>query len=85
MNKISNEPALIGGLVIALFGAAVLWAMQMGWLDWDSEQLASFNNLVAALVALVVPVAVAYFVRKKVTPVANPKSADGAELVVKAE
>ena len=85
MNKISNEPVMVGGLVIALFGAAVLWAMQMGWLDWDSEQLASFNNLVAALVALVVPVAVAYFVRKKVTPVANPKSADGAELVVKAE
>ena len=85
MSKITNEPVLIGGLVIALFGAAVLWAMQMGWLDWDSEQLASFNNLVAALVALVVPVAVAYFVRKKVTPVANPKSADGVDLVVKAE
>ena len=85
MNKISNEPALIGGLIVALFGAFVLWAMQMGWLDWDSEQLASFNKFIAALVALVVPMAVAYFVRKKVTPVANPRNADGAELVVKAE
>ena len=85
MNKISNEPVMVGGLVIALFGAAVLWAMQMGWLDWDSEQLASFNKFIAALVALVVPMAVAYFVRKRVTPVANPRNADGVELVAKVE
>ena len=77
MNKITREPVLIGGLVVAFFGAFVLFAMQMSWLDWDAEQLASFNNLIAALVALVIPVAVAYFVRKKVTPMADPRTPNG--------
>ena len=82
MNKITREPVMIGGLVVAFFGAFVLFAMQMSWLDWGAEQLASFNNLIAALVALVVPVVVAYFVRKKVTPVADPRTIDGAAAVL---
>ena len=87
MNKLTREPVMVGGLVTALFGALILFAMQMGWLDWNAEQLASFNNLIATLVALVVPIAVAYFVRAKVTPIADPRTADGdaAVLLLKTE
>ena len=82
MNKITREPVMVGGLVVALFGAFVLFAMQMGWLDWNAEQLASFNNFITALVALVVPITVAYFVRKKVTPTADPRTTDGDPAVL---
>ena len=90
MEKLTREPVMIGGLVTALFGALVLFMMQMGLLSWNAEQLASFNNLIAALVALAVPLAplvVAYFVRRKVTPVADPRTADGdpAVLLMKTE
>ena len=63
-------------------------ALQMGWISWDSEQVASFNNFVVAFVAIAVaavPLVAAYVARNRVTPVADPRTADGkpANLVAK--
>ena len=84
MNRAQREPVMIGGLVTAVLEMFIMMAMQMGWITWDTGQLASFNNFIVALVALlvaVVPIGVAYFARKKVTPVADPRAGDGAKLV----
>lgn len=80
MNKITREPVMIGGLVVAVLEAFIFMALQMGWITWDTEQVASFNNFVVALIALgavVIPLAGAYIARAKVTPIADPRDADG--------
>jgi len=82
----AQEPVMIAGLVTAVLEMLIMFALQMGWIAWNTEQLASFNNLVVAIAALavaIVPVATAYYAREKVTPVANPRNADGVELVAK--
>jgi len=86
--KASNEPVMLSGLFITLAESTVLLAIQMGWLTWDSEQIASFNNFVVALIALLavaIPLTLSWFARGKVTPLSNPKTADGkpAHLVEK--
>lgn len=86
--QISREPVVISGLVTAMLEALIMLALQMGWLSWNSEQIASFNNFIVAFMALAVaaiPLVAAYITRKKVTPVADPRTASGkpAKLVAK--
>ena len=83
-----REPVMLGGLVTAAIEAFIMLALQMGWISWNTEQVASFNNFVVALMALgavVIPLAVAYFARNRVTPMADPRTVDGkpAEIVAK--
>ena len=84
----ANEPVMLAATIVAMVEALIIMFVTMGWISWDSAQVASFNNFIVAFVALgaiAVPLGGAYFARKQVTPVANPRNADGAELVVKAE
>ena len=63
-----------------------MMGLTMGWISWDSNQVASFNNFMVALMALlvaVVPLVGAYFARAKVTPIADPRDGDGVALVAK--
>jgi hypothetical protein len=88
MEKLQREPAVIGGAITTVIETFVLMAIQMGWLNWDSEQIVSFNNFIVAfvpLVGLVAPMVLAYAVRARVTPVSDPRTADGqpANLVAK--
>ena len=80
-----REPVMIGGLVVAFLEMFILMAIQMGWIGWNSEQVASFNNFIITLVALAIPIIGAYIARTKVTPLADPHTPDGdpAELVKK--
>lgn len=85
MNKITREPVLIGGLVVAVLEAFIMMALQMSWISWDTEQVASFNNFVVALIALgavIVPLAGAYIARARVTPIADPRMGDGDAAVL---
>ena len=84
-----REPVMLGGLIVAVLEMFILMCIQMGWISWDSGQVASFNNFIVALVALLavgIPIAGAYIARAKVTPLAAPRTLDGepAELVKKA-
>jgi len=88
MMKAQNEPVVVAGLVTAALEMVIAFSLSMGWIDWDSNQIASFNNLVVALAALAVvaiPLIGAYMARARVTPVANPRNNEGVELVAKAE
>jgi hypothetical protein len=81
-----SEPVMIAASVVAVLELFIAMALTMGWISWNSEQMASFNNFVVALAALavaVIPLAGAYFARAKVTPIADPRGADGVELVAK--
>ena len=81
-----REPVAIAALVVAVLEMFLMMALTMGWISWDSSQVASFNNFVVALMALlvaVVPLAGAYFARAKVTPISDPRNAAGVELIVK--
>ena len=81
-----REPVAIAALVVAVLEMFIMMALTMGWISWDSGQVASFNNFVVALAALgvaVIPLAGAYFARARVTPIADPRGADGVQLVVR--
>ena len=83
-----REPVMIGGLIVAVLEMFILMAMQMGWISWNGEQIASFNNFIvalAALAAVVIPLVGAYIARARVTPLVDPRTPDGdpAELVKK--
>ena len=81
-----REPVAIAALVVAVLETFIFMALTMGWISWDSGQVASFNNFVVTLMALlvvVVPLAGAYFARARVTPIADPRDGDGVQLVVK--
>ena len=84
-----REPVMLGGLIVAVLEMFILMCIQMGWISWDNEQVASFNNFIVALVALLavaIPIVGAYIARAKVTPLADPHTLDGepAELVKRA-
>ena len=79
-----REPVAIAALVVAVLEMLIMMALTMGWVSWNTEQVASFNNFVVALMALlvaVVPLVGAYFARAKVTPIADPRNGDGVALV----
>ena len=80
--KIAREPVMFGGLIVAVIEMGILMAMQMNWVNWNAEQLASFNNFVIALVALGAPIVGAYIARRKVTPLADPHTASGETAVL---
>lgn len=89
-NKVNREPVLVAASIAGVVELFVLWLLQMGYLNWNSEQVASFNNLIVAALVLLAPAApiiFGYFARNRVTPVANPRTADGedAELVKKGQ
>ena len=81
-----REPVAIAALIVAVLEMFLMMALTMGWISWDSNQMASFNNFVVALMALlvvIVPMVGAYFARARVTPIADPRDGDGVALVVK--
>ena len=81
-----REPVAIAALIVAVLEMFIMMMLAMGWVSWNTEQVASFNNFIVALAALgvaVIPLAGAYFARARVTPVADPRGADGVALVAK--
>lgn len=71
-----REPVMIGAAVVAFLEMAILMAIQMGWIDWNTQQIASFNNFVISLVALAGLLIPLFIARSKVTPVADPRLPD---------
>ncbi|NIQ12713.1 MAG: hypothetical protein GWN55_04275 [Phycisphaerae bacterium] len=63
----------------------ILMLVSLGVIPWNSEQIASVNNFIVAFVALAALVVPMYLARRVVTPVSDPRLADGqpAQLVKK--
>jgi hypothetical protein len=71
-----KEPVAIGGSVIALLNAAIVVVVVMGWYPLTPEQIAGWNALIVALVAVAT-----YVVRTLTTPLAKPEDGDRMPLV----
>jgi len=61
-------------------------AVSLGWLNLNDTQMGSIEKFVTAVLALAVLIApqivAAFWARRKVTPVAAPKTADGEAGVI---
>ena len=77
MDRVKREPVALAGVVILAANAIIAWLMAMGWLNWNSEQVASFENLIIVLVELAVLIVPLYIARKRVTPVSDPRDSSG--------
>jgi hypothetical protein len=71
----TNEPVTIGGVILGLLNATLALVAGMGWVTLTVDQMALWNGFFAILV-----IPITYFVRKYVTPLADPKDADGMPL-----
>ena len=78
MNKVKRQPVLVGGSVAGVISLGVIMLVNMNVLNWTPEQVESFNGFIVPAVALLLPIAGAYLARRKVTPVADPRMANGA-------
>ena len=67
------EPVAIAAVVQAVLAALVT----LGWLQLDDTTIAALGTVVAAFVGATVTLSA----RRRVTPVADPKAADGTPLV----
>lgn len=74
----SNEPVMVWGTLSTLVGALLMAMMQQFMPDIGNELMTAIVELVVFLVPILGGL---YYARGKVTPVANPKAADGTPLV----
>ena len=85
MNRVKREPVAIAGAVILAAQALIGWLLSMGIVSLNGEQLASTENLIFVMVELAVLLVPLYLARRKVTPLSDPRDADGdpVQLVAK--
>ena len=57
-------------------------AVSLGWLRLDEAQMKAVEAFVLPALALIVPITAAWFARRKVTPLAAPKTANGEPAVI---
>lgn len=80
MKMIQREPVLTAAIV-----AGLVMAVSLGWLNLNSDQLGSienFLNIAEPLVAVAVPVILAWIARQRVTPMAAPRTSTGKKAVI---
>ena len=72
-----TEPVLTAGAIAGVIMAFLGMAVSLGWLRLDEAQMKAVEAFVLPALALIVPIAAAWYARGKVTPVAAPKTAAG--------
>lgn len=72
----TREPLAVAGAVVTLLQAALTTIVLMGWWELSAEQAAAWTGLIA----LAGTTAVVVWTRGKVTPVADPRDANGLPL-----
>lgn len=85
-----SEPVLSAQAVAAAVSAVIMlglgMAVSLGWLSISTDQMSSIEKFVGAVLALAVLIApqlvAAFWARKQVTPVTNPKTAGGEPAVL---
>ena len=76
MNKLSNEPVITGGAIVALIESIILLLTSFG-LKMSADQVTAIMSVVVILV----PIIMAVWARSQVTPVSNPRDNEGRQLV----
>lgn len=86
----SKEPVISAQAIAAAISAVIMlglgMAVSLGWISLNDTQMGSIEKFVGALLALAVLVGpqlvAAFWARRKVTPLAAPKTADGQTAVI---
>jgi hypothetical protein len=74
---VSREPLAVAGAIVAVLQTLLTVVVGMGWWDLTAEQVA----LWVGLIGVSGTAAVVVVTRGKVTPVADPRGAEGERLV----
>jgi hypothetical protein len=82
VNKIQTEPVLLAGTITGVIMAGLAMAVSLGWLNLNDGQMKSIETFVVGLLGLLVPIALAWWARQKVTPLAAPKTKQGEEAIL---
>lgn len=86
----SKEPVVsaqgIAALVQVMIMAGLAMAVQLGWLTLNDAQMGSIENFIKAGLALAViispQIVAAFWARRKVTPLAAPRTKEGEEAIL---
>lgn len=86
----SKEPVISAQAIAAGISAVIMlglgMAVSLGWISLNDTQMGSIERFVGALLALCVLIgpqlAAAFWARRKVTPLAAPKTATGEDAVI---
>ena len=79
-----REYAMGAGVITAVVSFLAM-AMALGWVDLSDSQLASIEAFLKAAVpvlAVIVPLVLNWLVRQRVTPMNDPRTADGRPAVI---
>lgn len=77
-----TEPVLTAGAIAGVVMAFLGMAVSLGWLRLDEAQMKAVEAFVLPALALIVPIAAAWYARSKVTPLAAPKTKEGEEAIL---
>lgn len=77
-----SEPVLTAATIAGVIMAGLAMAVSLGWLSLTDDQMKAIQAFVLPVLGLILPVAAALWARSKVTPTADPKTADGEEAVI---
>jgi hypothetical protein len=75
--SMKSEPVLTAAAIAGVIMAGLAMAVSLGWLNLSDDQMQAIQSFVLPVLGLVLPVGAALWARRKVTPVAAPKTADG--------
>lgn len=75
----TNEPVRLGALIIGLIGAGVTLLVAFG-IDLSADQQTAILAFAGAVIALLTALGVGEWVRRRVTPLADPKDNEGRPL-----
>jgi hypothetical protein len=80
----SKEPVAWANIVAAIVALLSL-AVAMGWISLTSEQFVEIERALGAVGVVLSPLIAAFWARRQVTPLAEPKDEDGSPLVRRAD
>lgn len=68
-----SDPVLNANGIVAAISAVVAALIAFGVIDWTDDQRAAFMAAVVAVLGVAGPLAAAWWARRQVTPLADPK------------
>lgn len=81
-DKLQSEPVLLAGTITGVIMAGLGMAVSLGLLSLDTGQMKSIETFVVGLLGLLVPIGLAWWARRKVTPLSRPRTKDGEDAVI---
>ena len=78
----NREPVLTAAAVAGIVMAFLAMAVSLNWLALSPAQMDTIQAFILPTLGLLLPIGAALFARRKVTPTAAPKTAQGEPAVI---